>query len=571
MLSRETYFELQRELVIKAIEELSFEEVLRPERTAAGFELRTTEGTSYSFRGRIGAWGNLLIDRRSFKKVHHGEEVRPFTMASFFREIQHQCEMSDETLVRFLEEGNQTLFGDALKKAAVSERSLRELATEKFQVLDQLLLGHPKLIMNRGRIGWGQSDLLAFAPERAPRFQLRWLAVHRDCCLWGLAPSRELEQIYLDALGPNELGPIRNVLPFEDYKLLCVHPWQWDQYVAVQFQEELVCGKLIDLGCLGKEYTPQASLRTLSPVTPGKYDLKLSLSILNTSCVRGIPTKYIETGHAVSEALEEIIAADPELGARVSVLKEVHAVKVRHAHFDGLAASPYRYKELLGCVWRENVETKLSPGELALPTGALLFKSGDESLVAELMATSGLAPAAWVESYFRAVVLPLYHLQLEHGLGLVSHGQNTILVHRQGVPERLIVKDFHGDLRIASTSKHAARTEFQVLDRLPPQHLIHDLFTGHFISVLRYLSSLLCEANLLDEGSFYRILGRVIRGYHGGRSDVPADVHLLRRELERVLVNKVRFVAGYGEAPVRLKPMLGETLRNPLLQTEVHP
>ena len=556
---RTLFYKLHRELIKKAIEELSFEKILKPQRTGSTFKLDVTKETSYRFEGRLGAWDNLRI-LGPLKKFTKNKEISDFTMSSFFREIQDRCEMSDETLSRFLEEGNQTIYSEKIKHHMLSSWSFEDLVNADFQQIDQLLLGHPKLIMNKGRLGWGLSDLERFSPENSPQFQMRWIAVNKKLCQTGTSLTFPKENVYREALLIQDFTPL-----LTEFELLPIHPWQWDQYVAIQFLEHFATGDMIDLGTSGELYSPQASLRTLSSMKNPRYDIKLSLSILNTSSVRGIPGKYIQSGHLISQAVEDIINEDPILTDKIQVLKEVHAVKIDHEHFQALNDCSYRYKEFLGCVWRENVQTKLHPGEKALPTGALIHRDEKNSFISMLIISSGLPTKVWMEKYFKVVVLPLYHLQIAHGLGLVSHGQNTILVHKGGVPSRLIIKDFHGDLRIAINSKHRERAEFHALDRLPSHYLIHDLFTGHFITVLRYLSGILHEEGLLSEKDFYQSLGEAIEVYHLSSNAMPTESHLLRQHFERILVNKVRFVMGYEESKVRLKPLLGESILNPLV------
>src|SRR5690606_9918911 len=106
--------------------------------------------------------------------------------------------------------------------------------------------------------------------------------------------------------------------------------------------------------------------------------------------------------------------------------------------------APYRYNELLGCVWRESVESVREDNEKAIPTAALLLRKREESLLALYIKKSNISERQWIRHYFQSVIIPLYHLQLQYGVGLVAHGQNTILVLKNNIPSPLIIKDFHG-------------------------------------------------------------------------------------------------------------------------------
>lgn len=48
-------------------------------------------------------------------------------------------------------------------------------------------------------------------------------------------------------------------------------------------------------------------------------------------------------------------------------------------------------------------------------------------------------------TYSKAII-PVIHLVVEHGIALESHGQNMILAHKEGLPVRIALKDFHEGL-----------------------------------------------------------------------------------------------------------------------------
>ncbi|EPZ49385.1 siderophore biosynthesis protein, IucA/IucC family [Bacteriovorax sp. BAL6_X] len=566
------FYVLHKNLIIKSIEELQFEELFDVEYCHDRFYFRITDDIYYSFQGRISVWGNLQIERDSFKKFSAGKVVDEYTLSDFFFEVKDICKMSDETLAQFIEEGNQTIYGDIIQANSLENIGIEEISKFNFKKIDQILSGHPKIIMNKGRIGWGSDELLLYAPESRNSYKLHWCAIKRDCLEWGMNLEQlKVEDLYSDSLSEVEINFARSKVlevseNFDDYFLIPIHPWQWSKYISVQFNHLIFQGSIISLGRLGNDYTPQVSIRTLSSNSgTSKYDVKVAISILNTSCVRGIPQKYIKKGYLLSEKIEKIIDSDSFLKNKVDVLKEVAAVSCPLVEFNRIEGCSYRYKELLGCVWRESVENKISKNEIAIPTAALLFTKGHNALVAEYIKLSGLSVSEWIKEYFKVVVTPLYHLQVEHGLGLVAHGQNTILVLKEGRPQRLIIKDFHGDFRMASNSKHIGADFGVELDQLPAEYLIHDLITGHFITVLRYFSRVVEESLGFKEKDFYHLLGEVIENYQGD-IEIVEKVNLLRNEFEKVLVNTVRFVAGYSETGERLKPILGSNIKNPLVR-----
>ena len=500
-----------------------------------------------------------------------GEKQSGLDAVAFLKDVQSACQIHDDLLAEYIEEARQTLMADYLLRQHQDQESLDELLSLDFIQLEQRLTGHPKLIMNKGRLGWGIDDINQYAPECQGRFRLRFLAVHPDICLFGIEQNLFYEEILADVLGESEFRSVLEQLtgPFSEYRLVGVHPWQWQRYIATQFMDDLCHQQIIDLGERGPIMTPQSSIRTLSEATgTGQYDIKVALSILNTSCVRGIPQKYIEVGPKISTFVDSVVKNDPFL-QEVRVLKEVASIAVPHDGYQDIKDASYRYKELLGCVWRESVASKIAEDETAIPVSALLHLHKGESYFKALVQDSGMTVTAWVKCYSEKVVLPLYHLQVRHGLGLVAHGQNTILVLKRHCPAGLIIKDFHGDLRASTSSPHLPEIQSLGLDQLPPEHLIHDLVTGHLASVLRYFSAL-CQDHLgLLESDFYQILKSRVETYHAQfGAPQQTSLSLLRPTFEKVLVNKVRFHAGYKETGVRLKPMLGTLINNPIMKQQ---
>jgi len=567
MISKMEFYNAHRKLIIKSIEELHYDEIFKFERKNEFYILRCIDNVYYQFQAKVGAWGNIQINKDSFTKVKNDFEINEFTVSNFFFEVQEICQLDDQTLAKYIEEANQTIFSDI--QVYKNHQSL-SFENVNFQTLDQNLAGHTKIIMNKGRIGWGQSDIVDYAPEFRAQFKLIWIAVKKNLLEIGFDDTITQEDIF-----PQEVLTVKNEKNISDeYFLVPIHPWQWNHYIHNQFLENLVNNEIIELGPIGDFFSAQSSIRTLTNMNNDlSFDIKLSLSILNTSCVRGLSLKYVKNGYQISNLFEEIVKSDSYLRSKLMILKESCAVGLRHKDFNLIKSCSYRYKEFFGAVWRESVASKLGQQELALPCASLLIESETQSYIVYLIENSKLSAKEWMHMYFEVIILPLYHLQLFHGLGLVAHGQNIILVVENFVPKRMLIKDFHGDLRISNNSRHLGKKEFNQLDQLPAHYLIHDLLTGHFVTVLRYLSRHLEEKNRLSEDEFYNVAGDVlsqfIQSYIESNGKIDDELNLLKASFEKILINKVRFVAGYSETSERLRPLLGCELTNPM--TKFHP
>jgi aerobactin synthase len=573
-------------LIAKAVGELAYEQVLRPEVAAspategqlAEFRLVLQRGVTYRFRAWRTTWDSLRVMPSSLERLGEGS-LGPATCAGqFFIDCQPETGMTDIVLANFLEEMHSTLHADLVLLGKQRRYRLSELALWNGERLQAWLGGHPKILLNKGRLGMGASDLESFAPESARTFRLHWIALRAELACVGFARNVDAEALLAESLDAAELARFRvsaaarGVTPGR-FVCLPVHPWQWDRVVRLQFGAELANGRMVSLGSFGDLYRPQISIRTLSNASrPERADVKLPLTILNTSAVRGISARYIPEGARLSERLADLCAQDEVLrAAGTEALVEHGGIAYVHPLYAQVEGAPYRYRETLAAIWRTSTQARLAGDEQAWLAASFFHQDLEgRALLTAVVARSGLSLEAWLRQYFEVVVVPLYHLQLRYGLGIVAHGQNVVVKLRGGRPCGMFLKDFQGDLRRtedSSTPPAGGADWARHLDALPALHLLHDLLTGHFVTVLRFMSASLWESEGFAESRFYGVLGEVLRDYLAGPGAGVAlvpDLDLRAEQIDRLLVNKVRFQIGYADSVARPLPQLGAALRNPV-------
>ncbi len=571
-------------LVAKAIGELTFEQLLQPtpdtggqDAQVRGYTLALSSGCSYRFRAWRTTWEQLRVEPSSIDRLPSAGGI---SAGTFFRDAQTELGLNDLVLGGFLEEMQSTLVADAHLLQLQNQHSVEALVNWDGLAVQNLLPGHPKFILNKGRLGWSLADWQKYAPECSNEFQLEWIAVQQDLCRVGKPSTLDLTDLLLQCMSLEDfqLAKVRlsaQVQTPEKFLLLPVHPWQWERILQLQFAGEIAQQKIVSLGRLGDLYRPQISVRTLSNRTrPQNCDVKLSLSVLNTSAIRGIPPKYIAMIPQVTDGLAQICAQDPLLQQQqATVLKDLAGISVLHPEFSNVPAAAYRYHESLGVIWRESAQSKLEQRETYTLAASLAYQDTQgQSLLSAHCRAANCSIETWLRRYFDHVVIPLYHLQCRYGLGLVAHGQNVVVRLRDHLPAGLFLKDFQGDLR-KSTDAHLATHRqtacitdpFAGLDSLPPEHLIHDLVTGHFSTVLRFASATLQESENFPEAQFYSLLQSCVHQYLNQWPSPNSNVDLLRPHIERVLLNKVRFKIGYADSTERPLPALGDNLPNPIV------
>lgn len=561
------------QMIAKGLQELTYEQVINPvatttrdESVVGPYELILSNQTVYKFNAWRGLWTDLKVDPASIVRNGIGAE----SAGQFFIDCQKETGMDDIILANFLEEMHNTLYADLRVlelNRQVSSEQMTAFSGEKVQTL---LKGHPKILLNKGRIGWSAADQDLYGPENAKPVQFYWLAVRKTQTLEGLDARLSWDDVLKECLSEadsfeKELS-VKNISKSE-YHFVPVHPWQWERYIKIQYGTDLALGHIHFLGAFGDQYLPQISLRTFSNITrPGKLDIKLPITILNTSAIRGIPGKYMKQGPALSTALTELCQKDDILKG-VTVLEEKAGLSVNHGLYNQISQAPYRYNELLGVLWRQSSDFHLAEGETAIIAGSLFHRDAKgHSLLGAYAKAAGLDIGQWLSQYFEKVFIPLYHLQAKYGVGLVAHGQNVVIRLKKSTPVGVFLKDFQGDLRLSDDSSVLSGFD---LTRLPRHYLIHDLLTGHLVTVLRFISETLQECDTYPEIEFYAVLGRTLESYLANNPEIRAlnyfgKIDLLQDTFHRVLVNKVRFKIGYADSAERPLPILGEDLRNPV-------
>ncbi|OHV07647.1 IucA/IucC family protein [Kushneria phosphatilytica] len=585
-----------RALIAKMISELAYEQVLPivelstpcvfDDFGALGseqqydFALDTDPRGRWTFLAQLNLWGQLLIDIDSLTPP---DGVR-MEAADLLLAIGPALGMDDARQAESLEDLFNTLRADCelieAHRQLTADRAIGLPEAERQALLD----GHPKFLFNKGRRGWGLEALRAYAPEYGERIRLDWIAILRQRLHAGGEPV-DSEYLLASVLDDDALRELRATLQrrvketdhaVEEYALMPVHPWQWQQMLAMLHVGDIGRGEMIHLGSFGDEFIAQQSLRTLTNVSErpgaGSHDIKLPLSIMNTSSYRGIPGKYMLAGPDVSHWLRVRAGDDDEfVRAGLEILAEPASAVLEHDQYARLAGAPYRYRELCGVIWREGLTPRVGEGEQALLMAELMQCDADgRPWLAAYIDAADCDPELWLTRLFEATLVPMYHLLCRYGMTIIAHGQNLTLILRDGLPHRLALKDFQGDLRLTDEDFPEAAdlpsTLLEVTVRLPADKLIHDLQTGHFVTLLRFVAPL-APAVGVSERRFYQLCAEVLENYmarHPEMAERFAKFTLFRPRILRLGLNRSKFLHDAEGASSRMLPDMDYEIDNPL-------
>jgi siderophore synthetase component len=511
-----------RLLIRKALAEFAHERLITPEATADGrFEVRSDDGTTrYGFTAVRRALDHWQVDADSITRRRDGVDL-PLAALDFFVELKGSLGLSDEILPVYLEEISSTLAGTCYKLAK-PKAPVSELVDAGFQAVETgMTEGHPCFVANNGRLGFGVHEYLAYAPETASPVRLVWLAAHRSRAAFTAGVGIEYETFLRDELGTATVDRFHAVLTGleldpADYLFIPVHPWQWWNKLTVTFAAEIARQNLVCLGEGDDEYLAQQSIRTFfNSTAPEKHYVKTALSVLNMGFMRGLSAAYMEATPAINDWLAGLIANDPVLRSTgLSIIRERAAVGYRHLEYEAATDKHSPYRKMLAALWRESPVSSLRDGE-SLATMASLVHVDHEGhgFAAALIARSGLPPTEWLRRYLRAYLTPLLHSFYAYDLVFMPHGENVILVLKDGAVERAVHKDIAEEIAVMDPDAVLPPTVERLRVDVPEDMKLLSIFTDVFDCFFRFLAANLAEEGVLDEEEFWRTVAECVRDY----------------------------------------------------------
>ena len=334
---------------------------------------------------------------------------------------------------------------------ADASAALSRLATE----------GHPYHYGAKLRRGMSSVDSLSYAPEFAPRIDVRFVAVRRDHAMCTRSGERGLTERLFEAFdGLSEAT--ERALPVGDgvgeYVVIPIHPWQYHHTLPERYAEARADGRVLFVP-YSHPATPLSNLRTVVPypTETGKPlpHLKLAVAVQTTNVVRTVSPQAVANGPRVTSLLAAIQERDAL--ETLGLLDEPVAAcyyAPGATHTDGEAFDDARH---LSGLLRENPVSHPLVGSERTPitvsalcarspaTGAAVVRDViDRFAESEGIADPKRAATAFVERYLGVTIPDQLSLLTTYGIALESHAQNSLLVIEEGRPVATLVRDFGG-------------------------------------------------------------------------------------------------------------------------------
>jgi siderophore synthetase component len=588
-LTAPTFALVRRRLLRQLLESLLYEGMLRVRDGDAGAAIADGvdargEPVRYSFRSRRRHGFDRVTVGPDPVRRHAGDgedEARSVTL--LLGELRDALRAEPQQLARFAHELEETLVKDALAQYVRDQRG-DVLAGASYDALEATIMdGHRYHPTYKSRVGFDVADNLAFGPEFAEPIRPLWLAARRTITEVTLSESLREAPFLGEQLDVPTLEDFAATIRAagEDpvaFTLLAVHPWQWREKIARAFADLLAAGDLLVLAEDPHRFIAQQSIRTLACVdAPQRPYLKLALSIVNTSTNRGLAPHTVHNAPLVSDWLARVVADDAFVRdeLRTVLLGEVMGSSVSPRESAGLPRA--EDSGTLACIWRESLHPRLDPGEKAVPFNGLTARERDGTpLVDGWVRALGLA--AWVTQLVEVSAVPLLHLLCRHGIALEAHAQNMVLLHRDGVPTRVALKDFHDGVRFAraqladpqlcpqlaaTPAHHQNRNSFLETDDLD---LVADFLLDAFFFVnIGELGIFLADAYELPERDFWAIVSGVVAAYQGRFPELAERFALFDVRKPTIAVEKLTTRRLLPDTELRLhdvpNPLAGDATR----------
>nr|WFN99256.1 IucA/IucC family protein [Staphylococcus aureus] len=340
-----------------------------------------------------------------------GDEADTTTYyTQLLREVVFTFPKNDEKLEQFIVELLQTELKDT---QSMQYRESNPPATpETFNDYEFYAMeGHQYHPSYKSRLGFTLSDNSKFVPYFVPNFKLLCLSIDKYKL---------------------ETTVSRNVVVNEMLR----------QQVGDKTYEERLNGTVLWLGESDELYHPQQSIRTMSPIDTTKYYLKVPISITNTSTKRVLAPHTIENAAQITDWLKQIQQQDTYLKDE---LKTAFLGEVLGQSYLNTQLSPYKQTQVygaLGVIWRENVYHMLIDEEDAIPFNALYASDKDGVPFIENWIKQ-YGSEAWTKQFLAVAIRPMIHMLYSHGIAFDSHAHYMMLIHENGWPTRIALKDFH--------------------------------------------------------------------------------------------------------------------------------
>ncbi|MGH1542258.1 MAG: IucA/IucC family protein [Arenicella sp.] len=570
----ETVTRSEQRVIRQLVEALLYEQLLdyRVENTLFRFSLGQQD---YQAIGYIGGFGRIHLETNSIKQILEIQVLSP-RIDNIADALATHFGLKEMVKKQLLQELQQTItLCDWNTQQAPFYKERRHLSYRELEsAIDE---GHPYHPCFKARTGFSLQDHALYGPEQANTFQLHWLAIRRCYLKQAISDHGDSHfwqsELSLSAWTLLQHQMLENNTSWLEYGLMPIHPWQWHN-LQQELQEPLEKRHIVHLGIAGDFYQASISVRTLLNVSqPHKANIKLPMNMVNSSSLRTLEAHSVCTAPVLSEWLVSLLEADSFfrqhqalglLAEYAGILLEENSPEspLIDATKDAAESQENSWIDSLtgqiGVIFRESLEQHHCANK-ALPFVALMTVETDGyPFIHPWVEHYGCHQ--WLRQLIKVAVIPVWRLLVHHGIALEAHAQNMILVHDNGWPQKIILRDFHESLEyvdsyIADPSKIP---NFTKLDRcynnahdnqyywMTDVEALRELLVDTlFVYNLSELAIVMEQHYQLPEKQFWSTVGHCLEQYsaanHTAEQRISAiDIYQTKVQTESLLRKKLQ-------------------------------
>ncbi|RIL71563.1 sialic acid synthase [Staphylococcus devriesei] len=321
--------------------------------------------------------------------------------------------------------------------------------------------GHPLHPGAKLRKGLSAQDNIHYSSEYGKEIKLKCVLTHHS-----VARMQSLHNNYnedLEKQFPMLYKKIQDELAedtnLDDYHLMIIHPWQYENILLTQYKKEIESQLIIPLK-VELSYYAGLSFRTLMPKYPSlSPHIKLSTNVHITGEIRTLSEQTTHNGPLVTRILNNILTNDIDFKAyKIGIMEELAGSHFYNAQ--DIEAIQTDRSEQVGTLFRENIYTLIDPQTIPMIPSSLVatYKYNEEAPIISLIKlyqlntkndeSFNIVAREWITTYathLLGIVIPLY---VKYGIALEAHLQNSIATfNNDGSLNKIYIRDFEG-LRI---------------------------------------------------------------------------------------------------------------------------
>lgn len=299
--------------------------------------------------------------------------------------------------------------------------------------------GHPSHPLTKTKLPLTSTDIQAYAPEFMRIVPLKIILLHKNI-VHETSMNEDMNFVINHVIPDMKRQLHQYIAPYEadlsDYRVLFVHPWQYEQVIVTQFSDQIRSHQLIPTP-FTVDAKPTLSFRTMY-LLGRPYHIKLPVNVQATSAVRTVSTVTTIDGPRLSHQLQGMLSQFPSLKV---------AIEPYGMHID----APIDLARQCAMIVRESPE-RCEHDVIQMVTACLIERNPVDKLIVVDSLIEYLyndinktTISTFIRAYSQALVTPLIAYIQQYGIALEAHQQNTILeVDKNNQTLSFIVRDLGG-------------------------------------------------------------------------------------------------------------------------------